>query len=256
MISGDDLVRLEAAAQEKLAGTGLSLVRGGTGLFLTDGTLTLLPSFEDSLPRLRQANIQQEFLVKAAKIKGADHPAVLDATAGLGQDSLLLAASGFRAELYEKNPVIAILLNDAMIRAAGQSGKYPALAEAVQRMNLHFEDSIDAMNRIAGLPPSYRIPDVILLDPMFPERRKSALVRKKFQLLHSLEEPCSDEDALLNAALRVKPHKIVIKRPLKGPFLAGVRPDYSLTGKAVRFDCILPAGRKDLQEKPSGPPPA
>ncbi|MBQ4243593.1 MAG: class I SAM-dependent methyltransferase, partial [Clostridia bacterium] len=35
------------------------------------------------------------------------------------------------------------------------------------------------------------------------------------------------------------PHKIVIKRPLKGPFLAGRKPDYSLQGKAIRYDCIV-----------------
>ena len=40
------------------------------------------------------------------------------------------------------------------------------------------------------------------------------------------------------------PGKIVIKRLLKGAYLASVKPDYSLTGKAVRYDClVLPENR-------------
>ena len=81
-------------------------------------------------------------------------------------------------------------------------------------------------------------PDVVLLDPMFPQRQKSSLVKKKFQLLHSLESPCANEEELLDAARAAGPKKIVIKRPAKGAFLAGIKPDYSLEGKKIRYDCI------------------
>lgn len=262
-----DADALQHAAREKLAGTGLELTQTAGGLALTNGKLKLLPSFADSLPRLRKNNLEREFLVKAARMKGVEHPTALDATAGLGQDSILLAAAGFEVDLYEKDPVIAVLLYDELKRAED----IPELKDIVTRMHLHPEDSIEAMNRtaaagktggtaaagesavrqnaVSGGAMEYMVPqtpDVIVLDPMFPERRKSALVGKKFQLLHFLEQPCPDENALLNAALAVKPKKIVIKRPLKGPHLAGVKPDYSLSGKAIRYDCILPAGRKDL----------
>ena len=83
--------------------------------------------------------------------------------------------------------------------------------------------------------------DVVYLDPMFPGRSKSAAVKKKFQFLHRLEMPCEDEMALLEAARAAHPRKIVIKRPVKGPHLAGVKPDYTLRGKAVRYDCIVMA---------------
>ena len=82
-------------------------------------------------------------------------------------------------------------------------------------------------------------PDVILLDPMFPERQKSALVKKKLQIIQKLEIPCADEAELFLAAVNAKPKKLVIKRPPKGPYLADVKPDYSISGKAVRFDCIV-----------------
>ena len=85
-------------------------------------------------------------------------------------------------------------------------------------------------------------PDVVYLDPMFPGRTKSAAVKKKFQLIHGLERPTDplDEDDLLRAALAARPRKIVIKRPIKGPHLAGVKPSHSIAGKAVRYDCIIP----------------
>lgn len=73
---------------------------------------------------------------------------------------------------------------------------------------------------------------------MFPERTKSAAVKKKFQLLHHLEQPCADEETLVEAALAARPRKVVIKRPVKGPLLAGVKPSYQLAGKAVRYDVV------------------
>ena len=160
----------------------------------------------------------------------------VDATAGFGEDSLLLAAAGYNVELYEYDPVIAALLRDALRRAAKSSDD--ALRDAVSRMDLREGDSVSAMRAMAG---SNEPPDIVLLDPMFPERRKSALVKKKFQLLQQLESPCegADEGELLEAAEATGPRRIIIKRPLKGPYLAGRRPGYSITGKAVRYDCIV-----------------
>ena len=94
------------------------LIRDENGLALTDGKLKLRADFKESLPRLKNGAVQSELLVKAARMKGLTHPCVLDATAGLGQDSILLAAAGFTVELYEYDPVIAALLQDALKRAA------------------------------------------------------------------------------------------------------------------------------------------
>ena len=90
--------------------------------------------------------------------------------------------------------------------------------------------------------------DLIYLDPMFPERKKSALVKKKFQLLHYLERPAADEQELLQAALSARPKKIVIKRPLKGPDLGGQKPSYRIRGKAIRYDVIVPSHCSDPGE--------
>ena len=95
-----------------------------------------------------------------------------------------------------------------------------------------------------GAPVPTAAPDVIYLDPMFPARQKSAAVKKKFQLLHHLEAPCANEEELLLAAIAANPRKVIIKRPIKGPLLAGIKPSYSISGKAVRYDCITPASIK------------
>lgn len=200
------------------------------GLTLSDGSLELRGDFTKMLPRLKAANLQREFLVKASKLKGFQGtPTAVDATAGMGEDSLLLAAAGFRVTLYEYDPIIAALLRDTLRRAASHA----ELAPIVGRMQLIEADSQ------AELPKLSVFPDIIVLDPMFPERRKSALIKKKFQLLQQLERPCSDEEQLLQAAMQAHPRKIVIKRPLKGPFLAGIKPSHSLSGKAIRYDCIV-----------------
>lgn len=161
----------------------------------------------------------------------ASLPLCADATAGLGQDSLLLAAAGFSVVMFERNPVMAALLDDALARARQHS----RLAPIVARMQLRCQDGIEGL---AALPAC---PDVVYLDPMFPARRKSAAVKKKFQLLHRLEAPCDDADALLDAALAAQPRKVVVKRPIHGEPLGSVAPTYALSGKAIRYDVIVPA---------------
>ena len=214
----------------KLEGKGLALSQGDSGLFLTDGKLEIMADFREMLPRLKQSNLQREMLVKAARIKGQEMPQLLvDATAGFGDDSLILAAAGFQVRMYEYDEVIAALLQDAMERARDIS----ELKDAVSRMELICGDSVEGMKNL-----DYK-PDIVLLDPMFPARQKSALIKKKFQLIQQLESPCTTEEDLLEAAIMAAPKRIVIKRPLKGPFLADKKPSYSLEGKAIRYDCFV-----------------
>lgn len=224
------------AATEQYSDSLLSdepiLVYDENGLALKSAGQLLRCDFTRMLPRLKKNNLSSEMLIKAAKFKGLEQPlCAIDATAGFGEDSLLLAAHGFKVELYEYNPIIAAMLFDALERAKRISG----LSGITTRMTLHHENSIGALKTLDYSP------DIILLDPMFPERQKSALVKKKFQILHHFESPCTDEEAelLLKSAFEANPRKIIIKRPLKGPFLANIKPSYSLSGKAIRYDCIV-----------------
>lgn len=253
----------------------LVLHRTEQGLVLEKDAMSLRCDFKEMLPRVKPGKLQTELLVKAAKIKHKEPlsdsgiqsknnieqskvtnerslpaiPIAIDATAGLGQDSFLLAAAGFSVYMFEQDPIIAALLEDALNRAQSD----PALANIVERMHLFTEDSISALQRLSislsqdkqtpqtsdSQPYLSVKPDVIYLDPMFPERTKSAAVKKKFQLLHHLEHPCENEEEFLSAAMNIRPRKIVVKRMAKGPFLAGKKPSYSIKGKSIRYDCYV-----------------
>ena len=227
-------------------------------LALESGDMRITCDFTKSIRRIKGGNLGRELLVRAAKIKDAkeDVPLAIDMTAGLGDDSFLLAAAGFRVLMFEKDPTIAALLRDGLSRAMSdvvpcetkQSSKTiisdrdrKLLLDAVSRMTLIEGDSIEALNNPSGIVAGLtERPDIILLDPMFPEKQKNSLTKKKLQLIQLLERPCEDEEALLGAAINAGPRKVIIKRPIKGPYLAGCKPTYSLEGKTVRIDCIVP----------------
>lgn len=209
-------------------GENLTLLFNQDGLSLTGYGLTYRGDFEQMLRRVCNGHLQHEMLVHVAKSK-KENPVAVDATAGMGEDSFLLAAYGYEVTMFEQNPVVAALLKDSLRRA-----KYhPILGEIAARMHLVEGNSIEL------LPKLVKEIDLIYLDPMFPSRQKSGLINKKLQLIQKLEQPCPEEEALLEMAMQIKPQKIVIKRPLKGTFLANQKPHYSIKGKAIRYDCFV-----------------
>ncbi|MBC5778366.1 class I SAM-dependent methyltransferase [Blautia difficilis] len=210
-------------------GNYLTVLFDSKGVSLSGFGLSYQGDFENMLHRVTNGRLQHEMLAKAVKTDQENLKAI-DATAGMGEDSLLLAACGYQVTLYEQNPVIAILLKDALRRAK----KNTVLKDIVSRMQLVEGDSIEHLNK--RLDPV----DVIYLDPMFPGRQKSGLINKKLQLIQKLEPPCSEETALFDAAMAAQPSKIIVKRPLKSPYLDERVPSYSLKGKAIRYDCYSP----------------
>jgi len=196
---------------------------------------TLSVDFSGPATLRRALHPGRELLVQAAKVRKTAHPLLIDATAGLGRDGFLLAAAGFRVRMIESNPVIAALLADGLER-----GRQAAeLAEIVARIQLV------AANAMDYLPTLAEQPDVIYLDPMFPERSKSALVKQELRLLQLLDQKTGDPSRLLQTALAVQAKKVVVKRPLKGLSLLDVPPAYRLRGKAIRFDVYLGTGTKN-----------
>ena len=241
---------------------GLALVPDADGLSLFDGKMTLRGDFTHMQSRLMPGKLPSELLVRAAKLRDPGPcPVAIDCTAGLGDDSLLLAAMGYTVHLFEYDPITAELLDSALCKGRS-SDSSEALSDITDRMILHKEDSLAVLSALRKLPVRSKeeettsgqdpdsgvfpyimyAPDLIYLDPMFPARRKSGLITKKLQMLQMLETPCADESALLDAAIRSNPRRIVIKRPLKGPFLADIRPAYSIKGKAIRYDCLVVRG--------------
>lgn len=207
-------------------GKTLTVLFDSKGVSLMGYGLSYQGDFESMLHRVTNGRLQHEMLVRAVKAEKVGRRAI-DATAGMGEDAFLIAAQGYEVTMYEQNPVVAVLLKDALRRVR----KNNVLKDIAARMKLVEENSVENMKVL--LNPV----DVIYLDPMFPARQKSGLINKKLQLIQKLEPPCSDEIELFDAAIQAKPGKIIVKRPLKSAFLAERRPSYSLKGKAIRYDC-------------------
>ncbi len=196
-----------------------------------DGRLALqskkfMPFFIDfsSLAhRCEQAQYQREPLAKACGITKEKKPFIVDATAGLARDSFILASYGCPVLLLEKSSLLSVLLEDAL--------KHGAPLEAIGRMVLLHRNALDYFSQMP------EIPDVIYLDPMFPENKKSALVKKDMQILQDiLEHDDNNGDALLEKALTTKTKRIVVKRHRHSDFLGDRKPSHQIQGKTLRFD--------------------
>ena len=199
-------------------------------LTLCSGDMNLYGDFSQLIPRLKINNLNGEMLIKAAKLKGMDHtPIAVDMTAGLGEDAFLLAGAGCKVIMFEQDEVIASLLEDAIKRGK----EIVEIKDVMDRMTLIKGDSIE------GVKSLDIIPDIVYLDPMFPQRQKSGLIKKKFQIIHELEKPCSNGADLLNAAISTKAKKIIVKRPQKGENLVDIKPNYTISGKAIRYDVYI-----------------
>ncbi|MDX1589109.1 MAG: class I SAM-dependent methyltransferase [Oleiphilaceae bacterium] len=160
-------------------------------------------------------------------------PEILDATAGLGQDAFVLATLGCSVTMLERSPVMAALLQDGIDRTLSQSRETGdrELQVILERMTLRQEDAVAWLSQQA--PDSQ---EVVYLDPMFPGRDKSSLVKKEMRLSRHVVGQDSDAPQLLQAALGVACHRVVVKRPRKAPVIEGPAPDLQLSGKSSRYD--------------------
>lgn len=174
-------------------------------------------------------------IAKAVGVTGKYQPSVIDATAGLGRDSFVLASLGCRVTACERNPVVAALLADGLQRAMDDA----EAAEIVSRIELKFGAVIDLIQ--PSDKPSEQ-PDIVYLDPMFGEDAKgSAQVKKDMQAFRQVVGSDMDADDLLEWALACARCRVVIKRGRKAAPLAGVKPGYEITGKSNRFDVFSKA---------------
>ena len=168
-------------------------------------------------------------IAKAVGLNKGAKPSVVDATGGLGRDGFVLASLGCTVTLIERSPVIAALLADGLRRAR----KDMEVAEIARRMNLIPGDSKTVMEALAA---DNKKADVVYLDPMFPHREKSALVKKEMRLFQDILGNDPDADAMLEPALKLANYRVVIKRPKGAPDLNLKEPTYRLEGKACRHD--------------------
>lgn len=172
-----------------------------------------------------------QMVAKAVGIKAGVLPRVHDLTAGLGGDAFVLASLGCELQLVERNPVVHTLLADGLARGRAWAAEHDAeLAVILNRMQL-----APCQGAKQWCSQSVRA-DVVYLDPMFPERDKSASVKKEMAVFHELIGQDPDADELLDLALSIADYRVVVKRPRKAPFLAERPPSLSFEGKSSRFD--------------------
>lgn len=220
----------------------VSDVPGGFYLHYTDGILGLydgrdssqrLPVTVDFLSgqsqfRKAHGGGRGEPIVKAIGVKGRDDYHVVDATPGLGRDAYVLLNAGCRVTLIERSAVVAALLEDGVKRLAAQQ---PELA---QRFKLVHGNSAEVMQYWNDDPV-----DAVYLDPMFPHRKKSAMVKKEMRLFQQLLGDDPDADALLPPARQLAANRVVVKRPNSAQPLADTKPSMAIASKKHRFDVYI-----------------
>ena len=218
--------------------------------WLSDG-LSVAPEWDKLQRRVVSAGRKSELLLQAVKIKSDSQ--VIDATAGFGHDSLILASTGAQVIMLEQQPLMALLLLVEQQRMSGLANWQKLMSrlhiintDALGYFATLAADAIDDTKEI-----DMKAVDVVYLDPMFPEDSyqdsktgKGAKVGKHMQALHQLASPptLEQEEQLLQSAQAVVRQnaqtsgRVVVKRPQFAPLLAHQQPSESWHNEAVRFD--------------------
>jgi 16S rRNA (guanine1516-N2)-methyltransferase len=176
----------------------------------------------------------REPLAKAAGLRANRRPVVVDLTAGLGRDAWALASAGCTVFAFERHPLVHFLLSDALARAGSEVKTH----DVAGRIHLYGADARQAW-------PDALEPDentVWLLDPMFPERQKSALVKKDMRIFHELVGGDEDAADLFDWVWQQPAARCVVKRPPHAPLLTEAKPSMSISSGRVRFDCYIKPG--------------
>lgn len=224
------VIMSEETASLKNALYALQVTRQGYQLkYLKDDSHPLHLDFAASSaqPRFLSSAKWREALIRACGIKPQPSLTIIDATAGLGRDATLLACCGARVTLIERAPILAVLLAEALERL-------PPEHFLTSRLTLIQGNALEYLKNLT----EQKAPDVIYLDPMYPERHKSALVKKELRFIRDWVG--SDEDAsALFAIARERAPRVVVKRPAKGAAITLLKPTFILKHERVRFDVYV-----------------
>ena len=154
---------------------------------------------------------------------------VLDTTAGFGSDAFILAYLGCSVTMLERSAIVSSLLEDGLKRAVRHGRTKPI----IERLKLKH---LCACNYLRSQTTTDLRHDIIYIDPMFPKKTKSAASKKEMQYLQTLLNGDKDADLLLTLALEKARYRIIVKRPNVAPALAGISPNFRLSGKSSRLD--------------------
>jgi len=206
-----------------------------TGLVLLNQRDTQKPIFVDFVHgqlkyRRLHGGGRRQTLGRAIGLKPGINPTVIDATAGLGKDAFILAWLGCQVQMIERCPGIAALLYDGLQRAQHDQEMGDLIK---QRLQLIHHDAQQFLSQLIEKP------DVIYLDPMYPHRQKSALVKKEMRLFREMVGNDDDAPSLLQLALTRAKKRVVVKRPKSAPTLTSQIPTLQINSENTRFDVYL-----------------
>ena len=175
----------------------------------------------------RLARAQHETHLKKA-IGKTDQPLrILDATAGLLGDSMIMLALGHSVTAYEQSKILYTMLNNELNQ----------LSETDSNL-LNFQLINSNVCETKFSEESF---DVIYFDPMYPEDRASSARRsdlKKINSILEIEGLASDPESTFTYLRSIPKTKVIVKRPLKADAFKGSI-NYQIKGKSVRFDIYL-----------------
>ena len=181
------------------------------------------------LHRLKYGKGRGQNLAKEVGFKFNKNRTIIDATAGLGYDAFILASLGANVTLIERSEKIYDLLKAAISEAKLHGGE---ISKIVNRMNLLFGDSKDILPNIA--------PEVVLIDTMYKDRKKSALVKNDMRLVREVVGSDSDHVELINVALNNASKRVVIKQPRYAGALDNIKGcSHQILGKTIRYDVYV-----------------
>jgi len=133
--------------------------------------------------------------------------------------------------MIERSPILAALLTDGLHRLATNTDM-PDIASI--QLRLIQANAIEWLLQQAQKTEGR--PDVVYLDPMYPHRTKSALVKKEMRALRALVGDDEDAALLLQAARQCALKRVVVKRPKGAPLLDGTKPSGDVQSKNTRYD--------------------
>jgi len=170
-------------------------------------------------------------IAKAVGLKSANTPSILDTTAGLAGDAFVLATLGCPVTMIERSAIIFSLIENAIERASLNEKFAPILEQGFNVINRDASDYIERQLNANAISP-----DVIYIDPMYPHRKKSALVKKDMQILQRLHGADDNATALLENALQFAKKRVVVKRPTQAETLSDKKPNTCIKSKKTRYD--------------------
>ena len=181
------------------------------------------------LHRLKYGKGRGHNLAKAVGMKSNKNRTIVDATAGLGYDSFILASLGANITLIERSEKIYKLLQEGINEAKEYGGH---ISSIVNRMDLIFGDSKNIIPKLS--------PEVILVDTMYNERKKSALVKNNMRLVREIVGSDLDQIELIKIALECTKNRVVVKQPRYSEPNDEIRKySHQILGKTVRYDVYM-----------------